>query len=56
MKVTPRFSFASLVGSNERPDWRSILRRYKGKRLIAKDGYFGGGDFQAHEAVIRIEE
>src|SRR6266404_3976217 len=37
-------------------DWRSMLRRYKGIKLIAKNGYFGGGDFQAHQAVIRIEE
>ena len=37
-------------------DWRSMLRRYKGIKLIAKNGYFGSGDFQAHQAVIRIEE
>ena len=43
-------------GNDLRPDWRSVLRRYKGIKLIAKDGYFGGGHFQAHQAVIRIEE
>ena len=55
MKIMPRFSLVWSRFEVRRPGWRSMLRRYKGKRLITEDGYFGGRDFQAHEAVIRIE-
>ena len=55
MKIMPRFSLVWSRFEVRRPGWRSMLRRYKGIKLIAKHGYFGGGDFQAHEAVIRIE-
>ncbi len=57
MKIMPRFFCVVRFGGNDpRPDWRSMLRHYKGIRLIAKDRDFGGRDFQAHQAVIRIEE
>jgi hypothetical protein len=41
--------------------WRSMLRGYKGKlqdrgALVAENGNFCGRDFEAHEAVIGIEE